>query len=117
MSIALSVIDSVQKEAAKHSDSRPRKIGLRIGTLTAIDAAALEFCFEALLRGTDLQGLELTIEHCPRRQRCLNCGAEFDIANYDLHCPQCGELRSECTGGDELELVYLELDDHEPSTA
>lgn len=117
MSIALLVIDSVRKEAAKHPDSRPRRIGLRIGALTAIDAEALEFCWRALLRGTDLQGLALAIEHCPRRHRCLNCGTEFEVANYDLHCPECGELRGECIAGDELEIAYLELDQHEPSTA
>ena len=117
MGIANSVIDAVRVEAAKYPGSRPRKVGVRIGELTAIDASALQFCFETLLRETDLESLELAIETCPRRHRCLNCATEFDIKEYEFHCPQCGELRSECISGDQLQLAYLEMDEHEPSTA
>ncbi len=117
MGIAISIIDSVRAEIAKVPESRPLRIGLRIGELTAVDASALEFCLEALLRGTDLEGLRLAIETCPRRHRCLNCGKEFEIADYDFQCPQCRELRSECIAGDELEIAYLELEAHEPSPA
>jgi hydrogenase nickel incorporation protein HypA/HybF len=117
MGIANSVIDAVRVEARKYPGSRPRKVGVRIGELTAIDASALQFCFEALVRETDLELLELAIEICPRRHRCLNCAADFDIKEYEFHCPQCGESHSECISGDELQLAYLEMDEYEPRTA
>ena len=117
MGIANSVIDAVRVEAAKYPGSRPRRVGVRIGELTAIDASALQFCFEALLRETDLEPLELEIEPCPRRHRCMDCAVEFEVKAYEFHCPQCGEMRSECISGDELQLTYLEMDEYEPSTA
>jgi hydrogenase nickel incorporation protein HypA/HybF len=117
MSIAISVIDAVRTEAAKHPGSRPSKVGLRVGELAAIDASSLEFCFEALLRGTDLEQLRLAIESRPRRHRCLGCTTEFEIKHYEFHCPHCGELRSEYVSGDELEIAYLEMEEHEPSPA
>lgn len=117
MGIAISLIDTLRKEAAKHPDSRPRKLGIRIGELTALDASSLEFCFEALLRGTDLEGVQLALEKCPRRHRCLDCAAEFEIRQYDFRCPKCRQLHSECISGDELEIAYLEMEEHEPSTA
>jgi hydrogenase nickel incorporation protein HypA/HybF len=116
MGIANSVIDAVRVEAAKYPGLRPRRVGVRIGELTAIDAMALHFCFEALLRETDLEPLELVIETCARRHRCLTCATEFDVKEYEFHCPQCWELRSECIRGDELQLAYLDMDEHEPST-
>ena len=113
MGIANSVIDAVRAEAAKYPGCRPCKVGLRIGELATIDASALQFCFEALLRDTELESLELAIETCPRRHRCLNCGTEFEIKDYEFHCPHCGELRGECISGDELQLAYLEIDGHD----
>lgn len=117
MSIAMSVIDAVRTEVLKRPGFRPVKVGLRIGELSAIDASSLEFCFEALLRGTELEQLRMAIESCPRRHRCLNCAAEFEIKDYEFHCPQCGEARSEYVSGDELEIAYLEMEEHEPSPA
>ena len=119
--IANSILDAVRAEAALHPGGEPRKVAVRIGELAAIDADALQFAFEVLTRDTDLDSLELEIEICPRRQRC-SCGFEFNVSGYELQCPQCGERRSQCISGDQLELAYLEIEEremeeHEPSTA
>ena len=117
LGIAQSVLDAVRSEAAKRDSAKPVKVGLRIGELSAIDPDALRFSFEALTRATDLEGLELEIETCPRRHRCLECGSEFNVTNFVFDCPQCGASRNECVGGEELDLAYIELEEHEPSTA
>jgi hydrogenase nickel incorporation protein HypA/HybF len=119
--IANSILEAVRTEAAGHPGATPRKVAVRIGELAAVDADALRFGFEVLTRDTELESLELEIEICPRRHRCW-CGAEFNVTAYEVQCPQCGEGRTECIGGDELELAYLEMDErrmeeHEPSTA
>ena len=116
LGIAQSVLDAVQAEAAKR-DAKPVKVGLRIGELAAIESDALRFSFEALTRETDLEGLELEIEMCPRRHRCLECGSEFSVHDFVFECPQCGANRNECISGEELDLAYIELEEHEPSTA
>lgn len=116
LGIAQSVLEAVQAEAAKRN-SKPVKVGLRIGELSAIDPDALRFSFEALTAETDFQGLELQIELCPRRHRCQGCGSEFDVKDFIFDCPQCGANRTECIGGEELQLAYIELEEYEPSTA
>lgn len=60
MSIAGSVIDTVRSMASKHA-AHIQKVGLTIGELAAIDAASLRFCFEALVRDTELEPVELEI--------------------------------------------------------
>jgi len=117
LGIAQSVIDAVQTEVAKRDGARPVKVGLRIGELSAIDPEALRFSFEALTRETVLEGLTLEIEVCPRRHRCGDCGTEFDVKDFVFACPQCSSTRNDCISGEELELAYLELEEHEPSTA
>lgn len=115
LGIAQSVLEAVQAEAAKRS-SKPVKVGLRLGELSAVDPDALRFSFEALTVETDLQGLELEIEFCRRRHRCLECGTEFDVKDFIFDCPQCRCNRNECISGDELQLAYVELEEYEPST-
>ena len=116
LGIAQSVLEAVQAEAAKRN-SKPTKVGLRIGELSAIDPDALRFSFEALTTGTDLQGLKLEIELCPRRHRCLDCGTEFEVKDFVFECPRCGANRNEFISGEELQLAYLELEEYESSTA
>ena len=60
--------------------------------------------------------IEFEIECCPRHQRCLVCRLEFTVRDYDFQCPQCGNLQTEYVSGDQLELVYLEVEEHEPSS-
>jgi hydrogenase nickel incorporation protein HypA/HybF len=116
MGIANSVLEAVRGEMRRYPGARPARAGLRIGEMAAIDQESLRFCFEALSHGTDLEGLQLEIELCPRRHRCKDCGNEFNVADYDFQCRMCRALNSECISGDELELAYMEIEDHEPST-
>ena len=115
--VANSILDAVRTEAALHPGAELRKVGVRIGELAAVDADALRFAFEVLTQGTDLDSLELEIEICPRRQRCSACGFEFNVAGYEFQCAQCGEERTECISGDQLELSHMEMEEHESSTA
>ena len=116
LGIAQSVLEAAKAEAGKRG-AKPVKVGVRIGELSAIDPDALRFSFEALTAESDLQGLKLEIESCARRHRCFDCGTEFEIKDFIFDCPQCGATRSECTSGEELDLVYIELEEYEPSTA
>ncbi len=60
--IAESILEAVRTEAALHSPARPVKVGVRIGALAGIDPDSLAFCFEALVKGSDLAPLALDIE-------------------------------------------------------
>jgi hydrogenase nickel incorporation protein HypA/HybF len=115
MGIANSILEAVRTEMRRYPGSRPLKVGLKIGEMSAIDEESLRFCFGALANGTDLAGLELAIAICHRRHRCGDCGREFVVREYDFRCPGCHSCASNCIGGDELELSYVELEDNESS--
>ena len=117
MSIANSIIRQIRREARLRGAAHVRCVGLKIGELAGIDAEALRFCFEALVRDTELNGIELQIEFSPRRHRCPTCGNSFAIVNYELKCPLCGEPNTEYVSGDELEIAYVEVQDAAPAVA
>ncbi|HUK18161.1 MAG TPA: hydrogenase maturation nickel metallochaperone HypA [Bryobacteraceae bacterium] len=66
--IASGILDAVRTETAvyqsanAHQPARAVKVGVRIGAMAGIDPESLAFCFEALVKGTDLEPLELAIE-------------------------------------------------------
>lgn len=111
MSIAASLMDSIRTEALRFPDQHIAKVGVRIGALAGLDPDSLRFCFEVMVKDSDLEPLELGIDYCARRHKCEVCGESFDAAYEDTPCPRCGAADSIFVSGDELELAYLEVDD------
>lgn len=113
MGIADSVLTAVIAETARYPGNRACKVGLRIGELAGIDPDSLRFCFDALIKGSELASLVLEIQLCSRRHRCA-CGHEFAVRDYEFQCPSCSSLQTKCVSGDELELAFVELEEYEP---
>jgi len=114
MGIANSILEAVRAESARYPGSRPVKVGVRLGELAAIDPDSLRFCFEALVAGSDLDGLVLEIEETRRKHHCRECGTDFVVTQFNFECPQCHALSRDCIAGDELELSYVEVEEDEP---
>lgn len=111
MGIANSVLDAVRTEALRFPHGHINTVGVRIGELAGIDPDAMRFCFEALVRGTELEPLALHIEYCRRRHQCCACGQSYIASCEDSACPNCGATEARFLGGDELEIAYLEVED------
>jgi hydrogenase nickel incorporation protein HypA/HybF len=65
MGVANSILVAVQQELDRYPGRRAAKIAVRIGEFAGVDPDSLQFCFEALVKGTDLEPLELAIEWLP----------------------------------------------------
>jgi hydrogenase nickel incorporation protein HypA/HybF len=111
MGIASSILDSVRSEAEKKPGMRVLSLGLRIGELSGVSPESLEFCLQCLVKDTEFDGLGIEIERTPRRHRCPKCNREFDVIDYEVVCPGCGEFGTQLVSGDELEIAYLEVED------
>jgi len=111
MSIANSLLDSVRTEALRFPDQHIATVGVRIGALAGVDPDSLRFCFEVLVKDSDLEPLELDIDYRRRRHQCQVCSESFDAVYEDTPCPRCGTADSIFLSGDELELAYLEVED------
>jgi hydrogenase nickel incorporation protein HypA/HybF len=110
LSIAESILDAVRRELATRPGATPVRVGLRVGELAAIDVDSLSFCFDAILRGTAWEGLQLDARICPQRRICGSCGNEFAVIAYAAACPACASLNTRVSSGDELDFDYLEVE-------
>jgi hydrogenase nickel incorporation protein HypA/HybF len=108
----LSIADAVVQIAARHAAGRKvTRVELRVGHLRQVVPPALEFAFELVAEGTVVEGAELVMEEVPATVRCRACGAESTLAGFPAHCGPCGSLDVDVTGGDELLVDSLELEE------
>ncbi len=105
------MLDAVRNEAEKRPGARVTRVGLRVGDLAGVDRDALSFSFEVLVQGTEFEKLGLNVESCPIRYRCRACNETFVVTDYITLCPCCRLPDTECVGGTELELAYLEMEE------
>lgn len=98
-------------EAAQPAQGR-RVTGLklRIGTLSGVSAAALQFAWDVVRQDTLLNDARLEIESVPASCWCHTCQTEFMCQEFWAECPRCHDLSDEVRHGRELEIAALELE-------
>lgn len=81
MSIASSVLEAVRAQALERAAAHVTKVGLRIGEWSGVDTESLRFCFDALVKDSDLAPLALEIDYLP-------ASPHLDIVYLELEEPE-----------------------------
>ncbi|MCB9081027.1 MAG: hydrogenase maturation nickel metallochaperone HypA [Lewinellaceae bacterium] len=116
LSLVLNIIDIATAEVHRAGGGTVTEIELEIGALAGVERAALDFAWETAVRNTVLENSVLTI-HAPLGQaRCMDCETAFTTNNLFTACPTCGSYFCDITGGRELKVKRLILD-QEPVAA
>ena len=111
LSVALSLIDVVEEEAARHP-GRVEAVHLRLGPLSGVIADALVPAFEMARTGTPLEGVRLLVEEVPIIIFCPHCQERRTVDSMQWFCcPVCDTPASQVVQGRELEVVALEMSD------
>ncbi|MHB0986121.1 MAG: hydrogenase maturation nickel metallochaperone HypA [Sulfuricella sp.] len=110
MSLAASVLELVEDSAKVNGFSRVKTVWLEIGALAGVEAEAMRFCFDAVVKGTLAEGARLEIVATKGQGKCLDCGGSVFIeARYDP-CSLCGGYRVEPAGGMAMRVKELEVE-------
>jgi hydrogenase nickel incorporation protein HypA/HybF len=110
LSIAMSIVEGAEEEAAKHPGERVWTVHLRLGQLSGVVRDALLFSYELACEGTALEGSFLEIQDVTPAFFCGVCQAEREIASIqDLLCGECSTPSAELIRGREILIVGLEL--------
>jgi hydrogenase nickel incorporation protein HypA/HybF len=111
-SVTSQIVQSVLTEAEKHKAKKVTEVYLVIGKLTFLGLEQVRFAYEALTKGTILEGSRLIIEEQEGTVKCNHCDYEGGFKYEDdpmyhvpvptLKCPHCGNVVSivagkECT--------------------
>lgn len=109
MALAASVVEAIEAHAASEAFTKVERVVLEVGVLSCVDPHALEFGFDAVTRGTCVEGARLEIEAPPGTAQCFGCGNIVTIAKKGEGCPDCGSFQLVVTGGEELKIKSLEV--------
>ncbi|HDS09750.1 MAG TPA: hydrogenase maturation nickel metallochaperone HypA [Firmicutes bacterium] len=112
VSIANHIYKIVLNELEKQEKfPKLQKIKLKIGKLSAVVPDALDFAWNAIVKGTNLENSILEIEEIPVILKCHDCKSEFNIEYPVFLCENCGSNNTELMSGDELDIVSLIIDE------
>ncbi len=112
VSIAWNIFKIVEEELIKNDSIGKLKIvKLKVGRLTAVVPAALDFAWGAIIKGTGLDGSKLEMEEIPILLKCNSCNKEFTIDEPVFICTECDSTSTEILTGNELDIISLIIND------
>ncbi len=110
MSLCEGVLQILQDHARSQGFRQVKTVWLEIGALSGVDAEAMRFGFDAVMKGTLADGATLEIIELPGQAWCLPCSRPVAVkARYDA-CPECGSYQLQVTGGEEMRIKELEVE-------
>ena len=108
MSYCEGVLEAVERRAAGRPVAR---VGVRIGAVHRVVAAAFEQSFQLAAAGGPAEGAATELVIVPVRGHCMDCRTDFASPDPSPACPSCGCLDVAVEGGDEVILEWLQYAD------
>ena len=104
------LVRAIVAAAERRAEGRPvRAVHVRVGALHRALSEPMRFAFESLVAGTPLEGARFDVVTVPVASTCRSCGGVEEAAEPVPTCPRCGATAVDFAGGDELQLVAVEL--------
>ena len=88
-----------------------KSIRIRVGDGAGVVRDSLEFCFNAIIAETPMQGAVLEIEPVPFAVKCNSCGRVSTNESGIFLCLFCNESDVTMVSGNELQVTAIELFD------
>jgi hydrogenase nickel incorporation protein HypA/HybF len=117
LSLAGGIVQLVEDAAEREQFTKVKVLRLEAGALSGVEVRALRFALESMVGGTCLAGARIDIDEPAATAWCLGCNQSVTILSRVDPCPQCGGHRLQPTGGTELRVVDLLVDDTPVSCA
>jgi hydrogenase nickel incorporation protein HypA/HybF len=114
LSVTQAVLDIALAAARDTGARRIGAIHLVIGELGSFVDDSVQFYFDFLSKGTPAEGAILTFSRVPAQALCVACGGRFDVRPpLPEACPNCGGGPYSVTGGRELRVESIEVEDED----
>jgi hydrogenase nickel incorporation protein HypA/HybF len=104
------IVQNVLAEAEKRKAKKVTEVHLVIGKLTFLGLEQVRFAYEALIKGTIMEGSKLFIEEQEGVVKCNHCGFEgsfqyendpmYHVPAPTLKCPKCSSVVNIVAGND-----------------
>lgn len=110
MSIAMNILDIVERTAQENSAEAVKDIFIEVGALAGVMIPALEFNLDIAKRNTRAWEAGIHIQQIEGLGRCPACGETFPMGFYIEPCPRCEGSYLSMVAGDELRVREIEVE-------
>jgi hydrogenase nickel incorporation protein HypA/HybF len=107
-SIVQSIVNIALKSADLHHVEHISAVEVEVGQASGVVPEAMEFAWEAAIKGTLLCNAALKIKEIPLTLKCRICKHQYQPEEIYDACPQCGAVNPEILTGKELKVVAIE---------
>lgn len=107
LSLLENVRDIIEHEAERQQFAKVRQITLAIGALSCIEADALRFAFDVVMKDSLAADAELLIETVPALGRCRHCGKDMPMQALQQCCVFCEQYGVELLQGNGMQIKDL----------
>ena len=107
-SLVMSLIERVESEAKQRSAKSIRRIRIRVGELSGVEAELLASAFEIAKTGTACESATLDVTREVARWACPQCDAVLD-STIGLRCRAC-DVAGKLVAGSELLFEQMEIE-------
>lgn len=107
-SVAFALIEGVEHNVQAHPGAVVRRVHVRVGEASGVDAGLLATAFEVLRERGVCASAELLVTGLPARWGCPRCKATI-TPGTGLRCRACG-VPAQLSQGEEIMLDRIELD-------
>jgi hydrogenase nickel incorporation protein HypA/HybF len=110
MSLAEGILQLVEATALREKARTVKLVVVEIGKLSTVEPEALDFCFDAVTRGSIAQGAALEMVRVDGVAWCMECAKSVPMQELFSACPQCGSYQMQVTAGTEMRVREIEID-------
>lgn len=107
--IARALIDVADREARRMGSAGVHSLHCRIGALRQVDNTLLQDAFQSARLETLCECSRLVVEKVEMTALCPTCKVRFPLKDWHWNCPVCHEEGRDIEGGDELELISIDV--------
>lgn len=110
LSLALSLVDEVEKILVQEKATALNCINLMIGTWSGVDKDSFETIWEFAIEGTKLEGAKLNIELVTPKIECSDCHTVSPLTHGRQNCPHCKSKNVSLVSGREFKIQSIDIE-------
>ncbi len=109
LSLAESMINTALRTDGVGADNL-RVLNIKCGALSGVNAQTLEFCIQIVAERLGIENVSVVIEEVRPQLQC-SCGQSYNAEDIFSECPRCGKTQHRITGGKDVFLESVEVND------
>lgn len=109
VSLCEGILGVIKEKQQTDGFTKVTAIWLEIGRFSCIEKSALSFAFDAVMKGTVVEGAELLMQDLPGKALCYTCNQEVTLDNRLDTCPECAGDSLMPISGDTMRIKNIEV--------